>query len=350
MDRKEIVDILRVGLKAASPYNLQPWKFKFKNEKLLIFAQYGDKGFLYHFQECILYSLGALLENLSQGAKHYHYEMTYHLLADKSFDKTKPLCEVSFQKIVDAQDYDIKHVLSRYTNRNLYSKKKVAPSFLAKINTLFQGKTRRVRDVTNNDTMIDNCSELEKIRAANFELNSEFIGCISFSSFQGARCRQGFDARVLGVPLWQLSFLWLEKNKYFRQIVGGSYLSQFVTKSIYVNWFRRTPLLLAFEEDDSTVQSLVRDWMDIQRIINDLHREGLSSHLIASGVDLTKMDPAFFSAKENTILDLAQSNVQNKMGISLKKILTLLRVGYAKECLVKSLRMNPEDLLLPENK
>jgi hypothetical protein len=114
-----------------------------------------------------------------------------------------------------------------------------------------------------------------KIRAANFELNSEFIGCISFSSFQGARCRQGFDARVLGVPLWQLSFLWLEKNKYFRQIVGGSYLSQFVTKSIYVNWFRRTPLLLAFEEDDSTVQSLVRDWMDIQRIINDLHREGI---------------------------------------------------------------------------
>ncbi len=348
MNRKEIIEILRVGLKAASPYNLQPWTFQFLDGRLLIFAQYRERGFSYHFTDCIFYSLGCLLENLSQGAKHYQYEMIYSLLNNDA-DRMGPVCQVSFEKVTTAEDHDISHVMSRYTNRKLYSDRNVHSNVLERISSFFQGKTRKVRDITKNRTMIDACALLERVRILNSELSSEFFGSIFFCPKNDEGCHRGLDSRVLQVPFLTIQFLWMCQNKYFRQTMGRSLFAQIIAEKGHAKLLRHSPLLIAFEEQDQSPEVLVRDWMDIQRIINDLHREGLSSHLIASGVDLAKIDPAFSSAKENAILDLARSNVQEKMGISLKKTLTLLRVGYAEDCLVKSLRVDPEDLLLPEN-
>lgn len=345
MDRKELIEILRVGLKAASPYNLQSWEFQFQDGHLLIFLKYDKKGFCTAFNDVVFYSLGALLENLSEGAKHLEYQMSYSLVHD-DIKMSKVLCKVSFKKIVADKDYDIRHVISRYTNRKAYRQQALSPDVLDKIRIFFQGDTRKILDVTKNCVLIDNCALIEKVRISNLELNNDFVDNICFSEKQAQESRRGLDLRVLEVPFSTQIFLRAAQNQFFRRTIGRSILAQLVAKKAHQELLYNAPLLIAFLENNQRKDVLVRDWMDIQRIINFLHREGLSSHLIASCVDLVKIDASFFGAPEREILNLAQINVQKNTGIELRQILTLLRVGYADECKVKSLRVDPENLLL----
>jgi hypothetical protein len=91
---------------------------------------------------------------------------------------------------------------------------------------------------------------------------------------------------------------------------------------------------------------MVQDWMNIQKILNILHREGLSAHLIAASIDMVKLDHAFLSPQEIKTIARVNANIEQKTGIKLKSLLTLLRVGYADECQFKSLRKDPEELFL----
>jgi nitroreductase len=96
ISRKDLIEILRVGLQAVSPYNAQPWGFQFKDNQLLIYTRHNDRGF-WKCKDAIFHSLGAFLENLSEGARHYHYEISFTHETDKYMNLTKPLCFVNFK-------------------------------------------------------------------------------------------------------------------------------------------------------------------------------------------------------------------------------------------------------------
>lgn len=347
MERKEIIEILRVGLKATSPYNGQPWQFQFKNDVLSIFEIYSRGGFLENFKEVPFYSLGPLLHNLSEGAKHFQYAMTYRLKTRET-DLYQALCEVKFQKSSTLPNYDIAHVMSRYTNRKKHRDEYLSPRVLEKIRNSFSGETRAVLNVTNSEAIINNCAALERIRMGNSGLNKEIINQLCYTPEEAEKSRRGLDLRVLEIPAFSQQFLRFSRNEIFRRTIGQSILAQKVAERSHRKLLRETALLIAFKESDASAEVLVRDWMDIQKIINLLNKDGLSSHIVASSVDIAKISRDFFSKKESDTIDQIEKNIEYHLGIKPQEILTLLRVGYADECAVKSLRVSPEDLLLPE--
>lgn len=347
MDHKDIIEILRVGLKAVSPYNLQPWVFQFKQDRLVIFPKYQDRGFLGNSQNVVLYSLGALLENLSEGAKHFHYEMTYRLLR-REVQLGEPLCEVLFRKTLELRDYDISHVLARYTNRKQYRPEPVPLSLLEEIRSLFQGGTREILDITRNEDFINLCAQLERIRIANLEFNEELIDNICYTPALAEKSRRGLDLRVLELPLLAHVVLRLVHIPFFRKAIARSRLAQKAAEMAKKKALHSCSLLVAFKNEDGSPEASVRDWMAIQKILNLLQQKGLSSQLLGSSPDLTKIKMAFYLPEERKILDQADAAIQKCLGTKMQYVLTLLRVGYADESRYKSLRLNPEDLLLPE--
>ncbi len=345
MEQKELIEILRVGLKAVSPYNSQPWEFQFHNDQLIIRPKFNERGFLGNVRNVILYSLGAFLENLSEGAKHFHYQISYVLLS-KEVEMGKPLCAVTFNKTSGSPDHDIRHVMSRYTNRKIYRPQSLPPAVLEKIRSYFQGGTRAILDVTNNHAFINSCSLLERIRIANLEFNEELMDVLCFSEKEAQERRRGLDMRVLELPLIAQLFLRAEKNFFFRKTIGRSVLAQRVAESAKKKSLYGCPLLIAFKNTDDSADVLVRDWMDIQKTLNHLRQEGLHSQLLATSTDLIKIKRSFYLPAERKVLEQADINIEKSIGTKLSSVLCLLRVGYADECPVTSLRVEPEELLL----
>ncbi len=344
MERQELIDILRVGLKAVSPYNCQPWKFQYKDQTLLIFAKKYERGFFGNFQELIYYSLGAFLENLSEGARHYHYAMDFTVTPDNK-EMNAPVCTVSFTKTPGSPQHDIAHIMGRYTNRKIYHRRPLDPSVLKKIRADFQGYEREVIDITNNPVIIDNFALLERIRVSNPELNDELIENIQFNPKNSPPSRTGLDIMSLEIPFMSRQFLRASKNPVFRKMVRNLDFVQYMAQTAGQKILNGCPLLIAFKEPHYSTATIVRDWMDIQRILNTLHQDGLCSQLLASGIDMLKMDRSFLKPFEMYLLSGAETKIQKNLGVSPASIMTLLRIGYADDCRVKSLRLDPEELL-----
>lgn len=346
ISRAQIIEILRVGLRAVSPYNLQPWEFDFKDGILRIFAKYEPQGFLGHFKDVIYYSLGALLENLSQGARFQRFEMAYRL-RDWEPHSDQVLCEVTLTPSPNLPSSDITHVLSRYTNRKVYESRQVPSAVLDNMRLQFRGPARGIIDVTGNIDFIDFSSRIETVRVSNNEMLDEFIHILSYTPKEAEVRRWGLDLRVLEVPERTHIFMKVARSVTFRRVLGRIPLCHLSARVLHRKMLINTPLLVVFEDSDHSPESLVKDWMNIQRIINDLHKAGLSSHLIASSVDMTKINRDFFSPTEQKILQESEEGILKATGVKAKDIQTILRVGYAKESLVRSLRKNPEDILRP---
>jgi len=346
MERKELLQILTVGLRAMSPYNLQPWAFQHKDDKLLIFGKYSHDGF-WRVERLIFYCLGTLLENLSEGARHYHYEITSQLNTD--IGPTKPLCEVTFKRSSSITPHDISHVLSRYTNRKIYRFDPVPPGTLQEIRTIFSGPGRDVIDVTGNSTFIDHCARLERVRLNHPELWDEMIDALRFSACEAENSRRGLDLRNLEVGWVSRQFLRLAaKNKLFRNFIGTGTISQILAESYQKKQLYGSSLLLLFKNSDWSNNSIVHTWMDLQKITNFLHKEGLNSHLIASGIDIIKIKQEFFSPRQRKTMETTVAAIEKNLNVRSGELVTLLRIGYAEACEIKSLRMDPQDLLLPE--
>jgi hypothetical protein len=92
---KALLDILDVGCRAMSPYNVQPWRFVRQGRKVLVFIRKYPGG-LFEFEPLGLYSLGCLLQNLSEGARYFGYDMAWRLVGEKC-GLDRPLAEVEFE-------------------------------------------------------------------------------------------------------------------------------------------------------------------------------------------------------------------------------------------------------------
>lgn len=342
MDKAELIAILEIGLQAASPYNVQPWQFSFTNDQLLIFPRHNIKGF-WSFKDLIYYCLGAFLENLSEGAKHHKYEISYEVFEELP---QKPVCVVSFKQNLSLQPISVDHIKSRHTNRKLYHATPVPSHILDQMHGIFQGQSCTVLNVTGKQDFIVGCAFLERVRVSNRSLNDELVEAVCYSEAEAIKRKSGLDLRTLELPAQTQGFLRAMRNPWLRNSIGRSALPQFLAEAYTKNLLLNAPLLVAFKETDPSRLNFVKDWKDIQKILNLLHQNGLSAHLLASGVDATKIDPSLYSVRERGMMEQVQKRFINITGTRSQNILTLLRVGFADACQIKVLRFNPQELFL----
>ncbi|MCB9757568.1 MAG: hypothetical protein H6753_03980 [Candidatus Omnitrophica bacterium] len=345
--REEIIEILRVGLKAVSPYNAQPWEFQLKDGHLLIYTRHNDRGF-WKFKDVIFFSLGAFLENLSEGAKHWHYTMTYTHVNDTQMNMTRPICEVHFIKTNDMNNHEIGHIMSRYTNRKAYHPQLVPTPVINEMRSIYHGPSHEILDITGQSALIENFVLLNKIWTMNDSIRDDLVEIFSYSQQEAQTRRWGLDVRVLESPFYVREYLKLNRNKFFRNIISKSLLIQYFASTVFRKSLVTTPLLLAFKESSHSSANLVRDWMYIQKILNYLQLKGLSSHLIVSPIDMANIGKSFLSTQEMKAVSRVHTNFQKQAGIKITELLALLRVGYADECQIKSLRKDPEELFINE--
>lgn len=343
ISREDLLNILKAGLKAATPYNLQPFEFQWSEEKLFVYPNYQLRGFLINPKNVVTYSLGAFLENLSEGARHWHYKIETKFL-QLDVDPNHPLCEIKFHKSDETSEYPIDHVMQRYTNRKDYSLRPVAPEILKKIQNIFQGQGRSIVDITKNKTVIDAIVNLEEVRIANFEFNEEIYDLLCMSPQEAEERRRGLDLRVLEFPAYVRWFLMAQRNPYFHRIFGRGLLAQWGAKKSKLKNLCSCPLLVVFVSPENSEESCVQDWIYVQRILNFLHREGLSAQLVGFTPGNMKTTHAFFIPSQRKILEKSDQVIKKSIGVNLISILILLRIGYAEPCQYRSLRMDPEKM------
>jgi hypothetical protein len=107
-----------------------------------------------------------------------------------------------------------------------------------------------------------------------------------------------------------------------------------------------TPTLLLFVNTSPQPESLLASWMKIQRVMNSLHSDDLSSHLLCSSIDLLKLKTKIFGHRELGQLASLRRRLEGLAGAEADAFLGLLRVGYADPCPVRSLRKDVEELLI----
>jgi nitroreductase len=341
--REEIIAILEVGCRAASAYNLQPWRFRIDGNRVSVFIQ-KERGGYWDFFPISYYAIGCLLENILEGARHYGCSASYTLVSH-TLSELEPVAELEFEKKSDGQSHDVGHVVDRYTNRRLYHDTAVPEPVLRQIPEIFEDESSRVVDVSGNRIFIDCCTAIERIRFRNHFTFREIINYILFDEDEVARSRDRLDVRTLVLSGVAARVLRSSQRRFVARVVSrvaGARLAAGYQRRLLLN----TPTLLLFVNTSPQTESLVASWMRFQRIMNFLHAEGLSSHLLCSSIDLLKLKTKIFSPRELNQLAAQRRRLEDLAGAEAHTFLGLLRVGFADPCPVRSLRKDVEELLI----
>jgi hypothetical protein len=160
-----------------------------------------------------------------------------------------------------------------------------------------------------------------------------------------SRTRDRLDVRTLALSGVAARVLRAAQRRFIARVVSrvaGARLAAGYQRRLLLN----TPTLLLFANTSSHTKSLVASWMKIQRIMNFLQSEHLSSHLLCSSIDLLKLKTKIFSPRELAQLAALRSRLEGLAGVEADAFLGLLRIGYADPCPVRSLRKDVEELLI----
>jgi len=342
---REIIEILRVGCRAASAYNLQPWRFRVSDHRVSVFIQ-KERGGYWDFFPITYFAIGCLLENIIEGARHHGCAVSYTLVSH-TLSELEPVAELEFRKSHPDEPYDIGHVIDRYTNRRPYHDTAVPEPVLGQAVEVFEDDTSAVVDVSGNRTFIDCCTAIERIRFRNHFTFQEIINYILFDEDEASRSKDRLDVRTLELQAIPKRVLKMAQRRYVAQLaarVAGARLAARYQRRLLLN----TPTLLLFVNTNPDPASLVASWMRIQRIMNRLHRDALSTHLLCSSIDLLKLKTKIFDNRELGRLVAQRQRLESLAGADADAFLGVLRIGYADPCPVRSLRKDIEDLIIQD--
>ena len=344
---KTITDILRVGCRAMSHYNLQPWRFRIKDDRVLVYILKEGSILAASSYNVYCICLGSLLQNMYEGAKHYGFNMSYRLLDDK-FRIQEPAAEVVFSRDPSPEEHSIRSVLKRYTNRKLYYSKPVPKEVIEHIRSSYASGSARIIQIADKERFAEAYSDLERIRFLNDRLMSDVHNNFRYIPEKSLRHRDLLDIRTAETSYANRLILRYYGNPVLRSIVK---VLKYVkvdkkAKEYHKNLVINSGANLIFTEQKWDYSKLVRDGERLQRICNYIFSKGLHSHMIVSSMDLLRMPEDIYTEKEYRMLKNAEKELRDLLGVDLNFVIMVMRLGYSDECRIKSLRKDIHDLLL----
>ncbi|MCA9459762.1 MAG: hypothetical protein KC550_04405 [Nanoarchaeota archaeon] len=351
INKQNILDILSIGIKAISPYNIQPWRFKIKNNKVQVYLIKENKGFMKN-NDIYYISLGCLLENIAEATNYFNYTHKITYLSEK-IENENPQIKIEFKQNQTTNNHtnSIKHVLSRYTNRKQYLNKKVPKYILKEIKSIYESKTAKVQFIENNLKFNKTYSQFERIRFNNNNLFEELVDHVRFNKKDNLKYKDNLDIKVLETNKFTTFIMKNFKNPIFHKLItilrffgagkeAGNYMFKLLNSS---------PIIISFSEKNRNWKNIINCGINIQKILNYIHKEKLSSQICNSGLALFHMQKnELTSEKEKKNFSQAKNEISKILNQDLKTIDFILRLGYAKEAKVKSLRRNIEELIIEE--
>lgn len=347
VDRQEILEILKVGGRAVSPYNIQPWRFAIEKNRVLVFIKKVMYGLL-DFEYLDAYSLGALLENLREGARHYHYSFSYTPISETLNERQPHTILTFYKKREPGPEYPIDHVLMRYTNRKMYLSRPIPSNVPEEMKRIYNSTTASVINISGHEDFIRAYSDVEKIRACNLSTSNEIYDYLIFDAKQADSQKNHLDIRTLDIPFSdEMAMRLTRRYRGLREILRRTGISGKKMAEYQTGLLLSAPLVVAFTETSVRRPTLAEDWMKIQRIINLLQKYGLSSQIITSSIDVLRLNKAAYNKRELAMVDSLTQRIESLLHHKIDNLVTVLRVGYAAPCRVTSQRMDIESLLIP---
>ena len=126
----DIIEILEIGARAMSAYNIQPWRFPWNGDEIFIYFM-RHKNFFLRLEGVYYLMIGHLPENITRGAQSKGYRAEYEILS-KASSIDEPCIKLRLIN-VDGQKQNIAYLIDRTTNRYAYSTRKIPESIKQEI-------------------------------------------------------------------------------------------------------------------------------------------------------------------------------------------------------------------------
>ncbi len=345
--REEMLEILRIGTTAISPYNTQPWRFRLGSDRIDVHIL-RTKNFFLKLQGVSHMTLGCLLENIEAGARHLGYRAATELY-DRPLGPDEPCAEVVLQSNQIEREPDVSHVVDRVTNRKPYLATPLPAEVRAQIlSAAGPGVTVFVSEADDKRRLARILGELEAVRLSNYKMIREALEYVRFSEEEMAARPEGLDIRTLEldpriVPLVRP----IQRRRVHRLLKLAGVVG--VASRRHREQLEASAAILTYAIEDRDPASFVGLGRIIQRTLNELSRADVASMAVLSGLyllDVLQSNPEIFSRRETRALIRAKEALERFFELPERNIVFIVRVGRAQRPEVRQCRRPVEELLL----
>jgi len=354
LDRKLLLELISAGIKASSPDNSQPWKFKLHadgielrlNKKLL--GMFFDANCYASLLGC-----GGVIENirLIAATKGFHIRIT-------RYDTVEPEYKVAFLQLVETDvviDSLSTAVNKRCTHRGFFYKNRdISHSIVKAIDNSvkessdtpyihwFEEKQRQ--------KIIQIITDTDRIRYTHKELHHDFYSKLRFGK-EIKEKNDGLAEDTLGLEKlfrWSLPLLksWTVATMLNR--IGMHYFMAFRGAKVPLKNASKIGALVMRREDDILLQgaALHRLWLSVNQM-DDLHFQPFGAFPLFI-FRIKELNGIGFDEKQKQFLQTKMKQLDDLIGLNseTERVIILFRIGYAPPPTAYSRRRPIESFLI----
>lgn len=346
----ELLQILRIGTTAISPYNTQPWRFRITDTRIDVYI-IRTKNFFLKLQGVSHMTLGCLLENLALGARSLGQRATIRLF-DGPLGLDEPCASVELEDDPAAARVSVDHVVARSTNRKLYRRDPLPAEVRERIVAAAANGNVTVHCSEGHDVsrLARILADLESVRLSNYKMTREALEFIRRCEAEMRAKPEGLDVRTLelGEPI--VSMLGSIQRPGGHRLLKLLGMVRAATRRHHQQLVH-SAAILTYAISDRQPQSFVALGRIIQHTLNTLAESGLESMSVLSGLyllDVLRSNPEIFSRRETQRLVRARRALEQLFATPEEHIAFVVRTGFAAPPSFRQLRRPVEELLLTE--
>lgn len=359
-DKQILNSILEAGRWAVSADNGQPWKFHWKDGRLLLAL---DRKRGTSFFDGRLYApylgFGSLIENLCIAAKHNGYDPTVKLFPGLEIDNDQIVAVLKFAPLSHQADSLYSAIFERVTNRRAYLSESVQIDVREALLKCAEGfadfRLVLIDDETKKSKLAALTAGAESVRF-NFsckDVHADFFKCLRFSKSQAIQTSDGLWVRCLEVAMPEIAALKFLSNWPIAAVAArlGAHIA-FSRQSVKL--LRRTPLIALVMGRSGDRFLKEKDFLAGGRLCQRLWLTATTHHLACQPMAAL---PLFFLQYAGSGDDGFPGHTGKKIGrlsadfsqtfglAEGEELLMLFRLGYSKAPSAKSFRRPLRDML-----
>lgn len=353
ISRQTLESLVAKGICAPSGDNLQPWKFRLRENAIDLYidgtrtSDLFDAGF-----RATYLSIGAVIENVALAASHDGYRTSVRYLPNGQAIGS-PAATLTLESSNEPEDPLCRQIENRLTNRRFYLRRAVPAQVLERLTQvgtapgqarlILVSSGRRKRQLTH---LI---GQADQIRFENEKIHRYFFETVRFKKEEAERSRDGIDLRTLELDPLQRRVIRLvsrwERMRWLNKLgVSKSF-------NLYAQFqVAGSPVLGLLASEGTAPLDYLKGGRLMQRVLLKIAEEGLSVQPMMAIpifiINLQVNGGIFFPSRQRAQLLKIKEQFFRLFDLNDKAGLILLfRLGYAPAPTARSLRRPVSDFL-----
>lgn len=360
VSRETLLEIIKVGIKAISAYNAQPWRFALREDGIDVYVL-RKKNYFLKLEGITYIEVGCVIENLVEGAAHFGFKTSVEILGAMCGLDT-PIARLTFTPIQESRD--IRYVLERCTNRAQYENTPIPVKVQKELAALSDDPNIHIAFSSGEqkDRLAKILGRLEFIRFSNYYLMREAMRYVRIPPEENEKYRDFLDLRTLHVHYskWELRLReWGFKlmvcfpnfpRWYYNALKAIGYYA--LGAQHHMRLLHQNGALITFVLKKRDYKNFIDLGRVVQRILNELARHELAAVPILSGIylfDVLQKNQEVFSRWQTARIRKAEKDINRLFDLEDQKIVFIIRTGFAAPPEHRSLRRDVSAFILNES-